>query len=148
MKNLKVLVTGAAGGMGIETVRQMAEDDGSYRIVATDLPGEKSRKNLEPFRGNPRFTIAYGDLTDYETVKKLVKDCDIVLHIAAFVSPFADYYLEKAMQINCGSTRNFILAIRELHQEETTRFVSIGTVGPDAADPLGTSRRSDQAEHV
>ena len=116
MKKLKVLVTGAAGGMGMETIRQMAEDDGAYSIVATDLPGEKSRKNLEPFRGNPRFTIVYGDLTDYETVKKLVKDCDIVMHIAAFVSPFADYYPEKAMQINCGSTRNFIRAIRELHQ--------------------------------
>ena len=135
MKNLKVLVTGAAGGMGIETVRQMAEDDGSYRIVATDLPGEKSRKNLEPFRGNPRFTIAYGDLTNYETVKKLVKDCDIVLHIAAFVSPFADYYPEKAMQVNCGSTRCF---------DRNGR----GDRRPDAADPLGTGRRSDQAEHV
>lgn len=145
MKNLKVLVTGAAGGMGMETVRQMAEDDGSYRIVATDLPGEKSRKNLEPFRGNPRFTIAYGDLTDYETVKKLVKDCDIVLHIAAFVSPFADYYPEKAMQVNCGSTRNFILAIRELHQEETRRFVSIGTVAEtgDRMPPIHWGRVGD-----
>ena len=61
-------------------------------------------------------------------LKKCVKGCDIILHIAAFVSPAADYHLKQAMKVNYGSTRNLINAIYELRQEAHTRFVYIGTV--------------------
>lgn len=59
---------------------------------------------------------------------KCVKGCDLILHIAAFVSPAADYNPKLAMKINYGSTRNLINAIYELGQENHTRLVYIGTV--------------------
>lgn len=36
------LLTGAAGGMGYESLRQMVEDGCDYEIIACDLPNEKS----------------------------------------------------------------------------------------------------------
>jgi len=51
---MKVLLTGAAGGMGLESLRQMAEDGGSYQIVALDLDNERCRERLKPYVGNTR----------------------------------------------------------------------------------------------
>ena len=39
----KVLVTGAAGGMGYETLKQMVEDGCDYKIVALDLPNDNTK---------------------------------------------------------------------------------------------------------
>lgn len=66
-------------------------------MQATDLPGKKSEERFEAFVNKPHFEAVYGDLTKYEDALKLVKDCDLVLHIAAFVSPAADYYPKRAM---------------------------------------------------
>ncbi len=147
MKNTKkrILLTGAAGGMGFESLKQMALDGCDYEIIAVDLPGEKTESKLSVFADNPRVKVKTGDLTDYNLVKKIVKDCDMVIHIAAFVSPAADYYPDKAMKVNLGSTKNFIRAIYELGQNERTKYVSIGTVAEtgDRMPPVHWGRVGD-----
>ena len=35
----------------------------------------------------PWLEIVWGDLNNYDDVLKCVKGCDLILHIAAFVSP-------------------------------------------------------------
>ena len=144
-KKTRVLLTGAAGGMGFESLRQMAEDNENYEVIALDLPGEKTEKRLAAFADNKRIKIMTGDLTDYNLVKKAVKDCDMVIHIAAFVSPAADYHPDMAMKVNLGSTQNFIKAIYELGQNETTKYVSIGTVAEtgDRMPPIHWGRVGD-----
>ena len=111
MRMKKVLVTGAAGGMGYETIKQMLEDGNDYEVVALDLSTEKAKEKLLPLKSNPRVTVMFGDLTDYDVVINAVKGIDMVIHIAAFVSPAADYFPKKAMEVNYGSTKNFIKAI-------------------------------------
>ena len=141
----KVLLTGAAGGMGFESFKQMVNDEEDYEIVALDLPGDKSSEKFLPYKDNPRVKIMLGDLTDYSVVRNAVKDCDMVIHVAAFVSPAADYYPKKAMEVNYGSTKNFIKAIYELGQENKTKYVSIGTVAEtgDRMPPIHWGRVGD-----
>lgn len=141
----KVLLTGAAGGMGFESLKQMANDKMDYEIVALDLPSEKTKEKLMPFKNNPRVTVMLGDLTDYSVVRNAVRDCDLVIHIAAFVSPAADYNPKMAMKVNYGSTRNFIKAIYELGQQNITKYVSIGTVAEtgDRMPPIHWGRVGD-----
>lgn len=43
----RVLLTGAAGGMGYESLKQMLEDKCDYEIVALDLPNDKTYEKLE-----------------------------------------------------------------------------------------------------
>lgn len=142
---MKVLLTGAAGGMGQESLKQMASDNGKYEIVALDLDNESCRNRLKPYEGNRRIRIMLGDLTDASFVEKAVRSCDLILHVAAFVSPAADYYPKKAMEVNYGGTRNLIEAIKKLKQEETTRFVYIGTVAEtgDRMPPIHWGRVGD-----
>ena len=47
------------------------------------------------------------------------------------MSPQADYFPKKAMENNYGSTRNLVEAIQSLGQNDSTRFVYIGTVAED-----------------
>ena len=142
---MKVLLTGAAGGMGLESLKQMAGDGGSYQIVALDLDNERCRERLKPYAGNTRIQTLFGDLTDAAFVEKAVRGCDLILHVAAFVSPAADYHPKKAMEVNFGGTRNLIEAIQSLGQNDSTRFVYIGTVAEtgDRMPPIHWGRVGD-----
>ena len=142
---MKVLLTGAAGGMGLESLKQMAEDGGSYQIVALDLDTGRCRERLKPYEGNSRVKPLFGDLTDAAFAESAVKGCDLILHVAAFVSPAADYYPKKVMEVNFGGTRNLIEAVKKLGQNDTTRFVYIGTVAEtgDRMPPIHWGRVGD-----
>jgi nucleoside-diphosphate-sugar epimerase len=142
---MKVLLTGAAGGMGLESLKQMAADGGAYKITALDLNNDRCRERLRPYEDNPRVKVLFGDLQDAGFVKKAVEGCDLILHIAAFVSPAADYDPKKAMQINFGGTRNLIEAVQKLGQQDTTHFVYIGTVAEtgDRMPPIHWGRVGD-----
>ncbi len=142
---MQVLLTGAAGGMGLESLKQMAADGGAYRITALDLNNDRCRERLRPYEEDPRVKTLFGDLRDADFVEKAVRGCDLILHIAAFVSPAADYDPKKAMQINFGGTRNLIEAVRKLGQQDKTRFVYIGTFSEtgDRMPPIHWGRVGD-----
>ncbi|KRL41817.1 NAD-dependent epimerase/dehydratase family protein [Liquorilactobacillus nagelii] len=141
----KVLITGASGAMGQECLKQMVVDLASYELTIFCLDNQKDRAAVAPYEKNTQINIIYGDLLDYQLVKRILKGIDLVIHIAAFVSPAADYYPKKAMQVNYGSMRNIIWALRELKQDQATKVVSIGTVAEtgDRMPPLHWGRIGD-----
>lgn len=145
MKKQNVLITGATGGMGFETLKQMLEDKDQFNILAIVRKSEKNRKLLKPYESHRGFKIYWGDLTDYRDVYQCVKDADIILHIAAFVSPAADYNPKKAMKINFGSTKNLIDAVKEQNRQNEVKFVYIGTVAEtgDRMPPIHWGRVGD-----
>ena len=145
MKKQRVFITGATGTMGLASLKKMLKDSDKQDIVILSLDTERDRKILKPYQNKKGLKIIWGDLTDYDIVLKCVKGCDIILHIAAFVSPAADYHPKQAMKINYGSTRNLINAIYELGQENHTRFVYIGTVAEtgDRMPPIHWGRVGD-----
>ena len=145
MVKQSVLLTGATGGMGQPTLKNMVEDLDKQDIVILARKTERDYEVLKPYENIKGIEIIWGDLTDYNSVLKSVKDCDIVLHIAAFVSPAADYNPELAMKINYGSTKNIIKAIYENNQQDTTKFVYIGTVAEtgDRMPPIHRGRIGD-----
>ena len=61
---------------------------------------EKNRRLLAPYEAMPGLNIVWGDLTDYGAVLRCVNNGDVLLHVAAFVSPAADYDPKRAMKIN------------------------------------------------
>lgn len=138
-----VFLTGATGGMGKECLKLMAKKSEPYtlRILARD--SEKNRKILKEYKN--KIEIIWGDLDDIELLKECVKDATHVLHVAAFVSPAADYYPKKAMQANFGGTRNLINAIKECGRQDDIKFVYIGTVAEtgDRMPPLHWGRIGD-----
>lgn len=139
------MITGAAGNMGNETLKLLINDLGKCELILFDLDHPNSRQNLKAYEGIQGVKVVYGDLLDRDLVYECVKEADIVLHIAAFVSPAADEFPERAMRINYGSTRNIIDAIKQSGRAGITRLVSIGTVAQtgDRMPPIHWGRVGD-----
>ena len=139
-------MTGAGGGMGYESFKAMQPDLGKfYDLVILVRDSEKNRQLFERHIGYPGILVKFGDLLNKEDVTDCVRRSDICLHIAALVSPQADYQPKKAMENNYGSTRNLIEAIRSLGKTETYKFVFIGTVAEtgDRMPPIHWGRVGD-----
>lgn len=145
MKKKTVFLTGACGGMGIQGLMRMVKDTVVYNTLILVRDSEKNRKILKDYMDIDGLEIVWGDLNDYDIVYKCVEKCDLILHVAAFVSPAADYHPEKAMKINYGSTVNLITAIKEQGRQDEVKFVYIGTVAEtgDRMPPIHWGRVGD-----
>ncbi|WP_188193700.1 dTDP-glucose 4,6-dehydratase [Nonomuraea sp. SYSU D8015] len=85
---MRVLVTGGAGFIGSNFVRQALS--GAYRSLATaefvvldKLTYAGTRESLAPVAGDPRLTFVHGDVCDADLVGGLMKDVSLVVHCAA-----------------------------------------------------------------
>ena len=145
MEKKTVFLTGACGGMGFQGLTRMLKDGDSYNTLVLVRDSEKNRKMLAPYMSLENLEVFWGDLNDYDTVYQCVEKSDLILHVAAFVSPAADYNPKKAMQVNYGSTKNLITAIKEQKRKNEVKFVYIGTVAEtgDRMPPVHWGRVGD-----
>lgn len=145
MKKQRVFLTGATGGMGFIGLNELLKDSDKQDIVILAQDTEQDRKKLEDYENQKGLTICWGDLTKYEDVYKCVEGADLILHVAALVSPAADYHPKLAMKVNYGSMKNLIRAIKEQNRMDTVKLVSIGTIAEtgDRMPPIHWGRVGD-----
>ncbi len=104
----KVLVTGAAGSIGLFTIKYLLSE-GKYEITALDLKNSGSYKRLKRYRR--RINIVYGDVTDPILMDALIKDHDYVIHLAGVMPPLADMKKDLSNLIDYKGTENIIRSI-------------------------------------
>ena len=85
---MKLLVTGGAGFIGSNYVRQVLSGaySGSekYEVTVLDsLTYAGNPANLDPIRENPKFEFVHGDILNADLVNDLVGQSDAVIHFAA-----------------------------------------------------------------
>ena len=108
--NKKILVTGGAGSIGSEIVRQILKyNPAVVRILDNNESRQFSFKNeLESYE-NVRFLI--GDVRDIDRVKTAMEGIDIVMHCAALKQvPLCEYNPFEAVMTNTIGTQNVIKA--------------------------------------
>lgn len=139
----KVFITGITGTMGNAGFLQLIKYRDQLDIVTLVRPSKKNKKIIEQY-DYPNVHVIWGDLINYEDVKRAIKGVDYILHVAAFISPEADYYPEKAWEVNVGSTENILRAIKELNLLNV-KFVYIGSVAEtgDRLPPIHWGRVGD-----
>ncbi|MBY9079084.1 NAD(P)-dependent oxidoreductase [Paenibacillus sp. HN-1] len=145
MSKQKILLTGATGGMGFLGLQELLKHTDKFDIAILVMDTEKDRQKLKDYENRKGLTIHWGDLTNYKDVSECMKNTDIVLHVAALVSPAADYHPKLAMQVNYGSMRNIIQAIEEQGRMGEVKVVSIGTIAEtgDRMPPIHWGRVGD-----
>jgi len=145
MKKQRVLLTGASGAMGFAGLNELLKDTNIQDIVILVRPSDKNKKTFRLYEGREGLTIYWGDLTNYDDVYKSIEGVDIILHVAAFVSPAADNNPEMAMKINYGSAKNLVKSIEEQGRKEHIKFVNIGTIAEtgDRMPPIHWGRIGD-----
>jgi dTDP-glucose 4,6-dehydratase len=81
---VKILVTGGAGFIGSEYVRQtLAHYPGDSIVVLDKLTYAGNLGNLEPVAADPRYRFVRGDIADGAAVEAALAGCDAVVNFAA-----------------------------------------------------------------
>lgn len=119
---MKILVTGGAGYIGCVLVPMLLEQ--GYKVRVLDNLMYNGLGLLPHFR-NPRFEFLKGDIRDPQIVRDSVKDCDVIIHLAAIVGfPACRKYPDLAKSVNVGGTR---IIAQAAGRERLILFASTGS---------------------
>lgn len=141
----RVFLTGATGNMGIEVLREFVRRSDRFEVTALVMPGDRERVIIEEFAHEPSVTVQYGDVTSYQTVESCVARSDIVAHLGALVSPYADEHPQRTTEVNVGGALNIIAAVRAQPDPASVAVIMIGSVAEfgDRNPPLHWGRIGD-----
>lgn len=85
---MRLLVTGGAGFIGSHYVRKVL--NGAFPafadadvVVLDKLTYAGNEKNLHPVADNPRYQFVQADICDFELVREICEETDVVVHFAA-----------------------------------------------------------------
>jgi len=125
-KNRRVLVTGAGGFIGSHLTEELARHGAKVRALVR----YNSRNDwgfleeTEP-EHKRRIDVWPGDITDAHFVSKLVKDQEIVFHLAALIAiPYSYQAPASFVATNVGGTLNVLEACR---QHKVSKLVHTST---------------------
>jgi len=148
LKGKKILVTGAAGSIGSEIVRQLIkfspEEIIALEIDETELHNLTLEINdlLKIEKKNISFTPIVADIKDFAKIKQIFIDFkpDIVFHAAAYKHvPLMEFFPEEAIKTNIFGTYNLAKAACT---SQVDKFVNISTdkaVNPTSV--MGATKR-------
>jgi dTDP-L-rhamnose 4-epimerase len=106
VKRMKVLVTGGAGFIGSHTVDLLIEN--GYEVVILDNLEPQVHGNKKPDYINPDAKFVLGDVTNTNVWKKVLKDVDAVVHLAAMVGVGQSMYQPtRYLSVNTLGTAKF-----------------------------------------
>lgn len=122
---MKVLVTGGAGFIGSNLVRQLVEDENDVTVIDNLLSGYRS--NLVPF---PQIRFIEGDIRDEALVAEAITGVEVVFHLAASVGNkrSIDYPLIDA-DINVMGTLKILESARRMGVRKIVASSSAGIFG-------------------
>ena len=102
----KVLITGVAGMIGSHLLDYLSERE--YDIIGIDNLSFGKIENIQAHLGNDAFKFCRVDVTDFETLKILAKDTDIIVHLAA-VKKVSELDSSMAtLKVNVKGTENIL----------------------------------------
>lgn len=129
MKNKRILVTGGAGSIGSELVRQLAPDNKIFILDNNETGAFDLRQELR-LKGYWVHSRT-GDVRNKETVHDVFSDFrpHVVIHAAALkhVTP-NDEYPEEASSTNIGGTENVVRETKQYSDFEKMVFISTDKV--------------------
>jgi len=81
---MRILVTGGAGFIGSNFILYWINKYPKDEIVNLDkLTYAGNLENLKSVENNPRYKFIHGDICDGDTVNKVMRNIDVVVHFAA-----------------------------------------------------------------
>ena len=131
---MQILVTGGAGFIGSNTCDALLALDHTVICLDNFLTGRIS--NLSDALKHPNFTLIEGDIRNYSTCELAIKNCDIVLHLAALGSvPRSINDPITTNDININGFLNMLTATKNAGIKRFVFAASSSTYGDSTALP-------------
>jgi UDP-glucose 4-epimerase len=106
---MKVLVTGGAGFIGSHLVDHLVSH--GYKVCVLDNLSSGKLSNIEGHIKNGSVEFINGDINNFDIVKKSVKGCNAIAHLAAIISvPFSVKNPKLTYETNISGTLNLLSA--------------------------------------
>ena len=136
---MRVLVTGGAGGLGINVCSLLMQT--GYKVRILDLQTNRNLKSIQKIKDS--VEVYWGDITKPESIKRSLDQIDIVVHMAAILPPLALQLPELAKRVNVDGTKTLIEVIKQ--NKNTIPIIYTSSVAvfgptPDASEPLSSDK--------
>jgi UDP-glucose 4-epimerase len=110
--NLKVLLTGAFGNVGQNTLKQLIMRD--HDVTCFDLPNSTNKKICTKLSKEFQFKMIWGDILNKKDLNKAIQGIECIIHLAAVIPPLSEKNPNLARRVNVEGTRNLIDAAKTL----------------------------------
>lgn len=139
--NVNILVTGGAGFIGSNLVKELLNNSRVGLVRVLDDLSNGYLENMDPFRSNPNFEFTDGDICDYDTCLQAMEGIDKVTHQAALGSvPRSIKNPMLTDRVNVGGTVNILHAAVERKIERVLLAFSSSTYGDSQELPKREDR--------
>jgi len=106
----KVLLTGAFGNVGQNTLKQLIMRD--HDVTCFDLPNSPNKKVCNKLSKKKQFRTIWGDILNKDDLNKAIKGIECIIHLAAIIPPLSEKNPELARRVNLEGTQNLIEAAK------------------------------------
>ena len=128
----RILITGGAGFIGSHLTEELASR--SVELLIIDNLTSGSLKNIKKPLKNSKVRFMKGDLLDPKAVEKVVRDSEVIYHLAANPEVRVSATNPEIHFVqNVKATFNLLEAVRRLGDLETLVFTSTSTVYGEAS---------------
>jgi UDP-glucose 4-epimerase len=134
-QNRRVLVTGGAGFIGSELVRQLADRGSVVRVVDNLVNGR--RENLDGLPGD-KAELVVADVRDAKSMATLLRDVDVVFHLACLGVRHSIHSPVENHEVNASATLGLLNLSRT---SGVKRFVYVSS-----SEVYGTARTAPITE--
>jgi len=125
----RILVTGGAGLIGSSTIDQLLSSHSPDQIVILDNLVRGSMANIERLLEDPRVTLVRGDICDVETLRRLTRGMDAVIHMAALRITACAAEPRRALETMCDGSFNVVEAAHEAGVQKVVAASSASVYG-------------------
>ena len=108
----RILVTGAGGVIGLQVIKYLLAE-GKYEITGIDLKNKNNFNKLKKFKN--RINILYGDINNKVLMEALVKDQDVIIHLATSPLPLANMKRKVPEVVDYNASALLIKCINKLN---------------------------------
>lgn len=129
-----IVLTGASGNVGIDVFRELFSNRDKINLRIFSRGSKKNRKLFVSYKAE--IEIVWGDILDYNAVKKAITGQDIVIHLAGIIPPDCYEDNDYTYRVNVGGTRNILRAMEESELDSKIIYSSsLAVYGERLDDP-------------
>ena len=121
---MNILITGAFGNEGIVTLKKLL--DGGHKVRVLELKNKKTQKILDSLQKeeDQKIDILWGDITDYNVVKRAINGQDIIIHQAFIIPALSEQKPNWAWERNGEGTRKLLKSAGEADRKIKRREIN------------------------